>query len=193
MVSVAPGKTSAQRDVAVPWANVTRSQGEWRNRQTRRLQVPVSERMWGFKSPLAHQGKGPAAGRRYPFTDVVARVHGQTDGAVRPTTDQFYVSERVLLERHSRCRVVPVSLRSRRDVAVYLVGEWFGGPTPQPSPMVREVHYRANRDDVAATAVATSAPTHEARSPRGLKRDQPPSRVRRPEPCRAVIFCSYDP
>ncbi len=28
--------------------------GEWRNRQTRRIQVPVSERMWGFKSPLAH-------------------------------------------------------------------------------------------------------------------------------------------
>ncbi len=27
---------------------------EWRNWQTRRLQVPVSERMWGFKSPLAH-------------------------------------------------------------------------------------------------------------------------------------------
>ena len=30
--------------------------GEWRNWQTRRLQVPVSERMWGFKSPLAHRG-----------------------------------------------------------------------------------------------------------------------------------------
>ena len=30
--------------------------GEWRNWQTRRIQVPVSERMWGFKSPLAHRG-----------------------------------------------------------------------------------------------------------------------------------------
>jgi hypothetical protein len=29
--------------------------GEWRNWQTRRIQVPVSERMWGFKSPLAHR------------------------------------------------------------------------------------------------------------------------------------------
>jgi hypothetical protein len=28
--------------------------GEWRNRQTRRIQVPVSARTWGFKSPLAH-------------------------------------------------------------------------------------------------------------------------------------------
>ena len=28
--------------------------GEWRNRQTRRIQVPVSERTWGFKSPFAH-------------------------------------------------------------------------------------------------------------------------------------------
>lgn len=27
---------------------------EWRNWQTRRLQVPVPERVWGFKSPLAH-------------------------------------------------------------------------------------------------------------------------------------------
>src|SRR5665213_2675323 len=34
--------------------NVARSRGEWRNWQTRRLQVPVFERMWGFKSPLAH-------------------------------------------------------------------------------------------------------------------------------------------
>ena len=28
--------------------------GEWRNWQTRRIQVPVSARTWGFKSPLAH-------------------------------------------------------------------------------------------------------------------------------------------
>ena len=28
--------------------------GEWRNWQTRWLQVPVSVRTWGFKSPLAH-------------------------------------------------------------------------------------------------------------------------------------------
>ena len=32
--------------------------GEWRNWQTRRIQVPVSERMWGFKSPLAHRLRG---------------------------------------------------------------------------------------------------------------------------------------
>src|ERR1019366_1582097 len=37
-----------------PSTIVARSLGEWRNWQTRRLQVPVSERMWGFKSPLAH-------------------------------------------------------------------------------------------------------------------------------------------
>ena len=33
-----------------------RPSGEWRNWQTRRLQVPVSVRTWGFKSPLAHRG-----------------------------------------------------------------------------------------------------------------------------------------
>src|SRR5262249_19208662 len=27
---------------------------EWRNWQTRRIQVPVAARLWGFKSPLAH-------------------------------------------------------------------------------------------------------------------------------------------
>jgi hypothetical protein len=32
------------------------SSREWRNWQTRWLQVPVFERTWGFKSPLAHRG-----------------------------------------------------------------------------------------------------------------------------------------
>ena len=32
--------------------------GEWRNWQTRWLQVPVSVRTWGFKSPLAHHSSG---------------------------------------------------------------------------------------------------------------------------------------
>src|SRR4029453_11941396 len=32
--------------------------GEWRNWQTRWLQVPVAARAWGFKSPLAHQAAG---------------------------------------------------------------------------------------------------------------------------------------
>jgi hypothetical protein len=30
---------------------------EWRNRQTRTVQVRVPERVWGFNSPLAHQKK----------------------------------------------------------------------------------------------------------------------------------------
>ena len=34
-----------------------RSTREWRNRQTRWLQVPVPERAWGFNSPLAHEWK----------------------------------------------------------------------------------------------------------------------------------------
>ena len=37
---------------------------EWRNWQTRRIQVPVPARAWGFKSPLAHstQCVGAAVG-----------------------------------------------------------------------------------------------------------------------------------
>lgn len=38
--------------------------GEWRNWQTRRLQVPVSLRSWGFKSPLAHDVFPNTAQRR---------------------------------------------------------------------------------------------------------------------------------
>lgn len=30
---------------------------EWRNWQTRTVQVRVPERAWGFKSPLAHDGR----------------------------------------------------------------------------------------------------------------------------------------
>ncbi len=34
---------------------------EWRNWQTRTVQVRVPVRAWGFKSPLAHQEKAPEA------------------------------------------------------------------------------------------------------------------------------------
>ena len=47
--------------------------GEWRNRQTRWLQVPVFERMWGFKSPLAH-GEAPAQQGLLWFLGPAARA-----------------------------------------------------------------------------------------------------------------------
>ena len=48
--------------------------GEWRNWQTRRIQVPVSERMWGFKSPLAHaRSRGPTRTWVLPATRPGAR------------------------------------------------------------------------------------------------------------------------
>ncbi len=34
---------------------ISAPKGEWRNWQTRRIQVPVIARSWGFKSPLAHE------------------------------------------------------------------------------------------------------------------------------------------
>ena len=57
-----------------------RTPGEWRNWQTRRLQVPVSERMWGFKSPLAH--RSPRRRSRRPIARELAvgercRAHDQ--------------------------------------------------------------------------------------------------------------------
>src|SRR5207237_1036497 len=56
-------RTSARSraDIVGPRAIVTLSSlGEWRNWQTRRIQVPVSARTWGFKSPLAHHSVGPS-------------------------------------------------------------------------------------------------------------------------------------
>src|SRR5690606_29062401 len=55
--------------------------GEWRNWQTRWLQVPVSERTWGFKSPLAHQA-GRLPGDRSRFAGRPAPGSGADhDGA----------------------------------------------------------------------------------------------------------------
>jgi hypothetical protein len=39
---------------------------EWRNWQTRWLQVPVLARAWGFKSPLAHRGKNRLSRKGQP-------------------------------------------------------------------------------------------------------------------------------
>ena len=39
-------------------------EGEWRNWQTRRIQVPVGSRSWGFNSPLAHTVSYSPAARR---------------------------------------------------------------------------------------------------------------------------------
>ena len=54
--------------------------GEWRNWQTRRIQVPVIARSWGFKSPLAHHllqpfwGFGPIRAMRCPRSSANASV-----------------------------------------------------------------------------------------------------------------------
>ncbi len=57
--------------------------GEWRNRQTRRIQVPVSERMWGFKSPLAH-----ARGRRKPGPPTTATTKPPRTAGHPPVLDE---------------------------------------------------------------------------------------------------------
>ncbi|SBS72832.1 conserved hypothetical protein [uncultured Microbacterium sp.] len=47
---------AAPRDILGKLIPVLPDSREWRNRQTRWLQVPVPERAWGFNSPLAHSG-----------------------------------------------------------------------------------------------------------------------------------------
>ena len=48
---------------------------EWRNWQTRRIQVPVPARVWGFKSPLAHDVNG----RRLLLTSLLTAGTGAMD------------------------------------------------------------------------------------------------------------------
>lgn len=60
---------------------------EWRNRQTRWLQVPVPERAWGFNSPLAHSG-GTA-----PDRGLMSRVGGFLVGRGRSGANQGMCAE----------------------------------------------------------------------------------------------------
>ena len=74
--------------------------GEWRNWQTRRIQVPVSARTWGFKSPFAHNviTDRPRSRRRrflWPLllsavvlaALVLARINEQATAAVNHLDD----------------------------------------------------------------------------------------------------------
>ena len=74
--------------------------GEWRNWQTRRIQVPVSARTWGFKSPFAHNViiDRPRSRRRrflWPLllsavvlaALVLARINDQATAAVNHLDD----------------------------------------------------------------------------------------------------------
>ena len=74
--------------------------GEWRNWQTRRIQVPVSARTWGFKSPFAHNviTDRPRSRRRrflWPLllsavvlaALVLARINDQATAAVNHLDD----------------------------------------------------------------------------------------------------------
>ena len=60
-------------DPVSSWGSLILHSGEWRNRQTRWIQVPVSERMCGFKSRLAHRTLSPRAGF-YPDQDLPSRM-----------------------------------------------------------------------------------------------------------------------
>ena len=51
---------------------------EWRNRQTRTVQVRVPERAWGFNSPLAHWFRGTYPGREGPFVVQVGESRPET-------------------------------------------------------------------------------------------------------------------
>src|SRR5690606_34904116 len=58
-VPAAAGGPAPMREALRPRANLARHSREWRNRQTRTVQVRVPERAWGFNSPLAHVAKVP--------------------------------------------------------------------------------------------------------------------------------------
>src|SRR5690606_2101988 len=58
-VPAAGERPAPMREALRPRANLARHSREWRNRQTRTVQVRVPERAWGFNSPLAHVTKVP--------------------------------------------------------------------------------------------------------------------------------------
>lgn len=83
-------------------------------RQTRWLQVPVSERAWGFKSPLAHaNGKGP----------------NHTIGALTYLTPGW-VWKRQGLVRRSGPRGPGSANRLRTRRSWLRPPDWTGAPTP---------------------------------------------------------------
>ena len=92
------------------WGTLVRcaTPGEWRNWQTRRLQVPVSERMWGFKSPLAHRSpartlsrEAPAAIRSPPHARPPS---GRRSRSRRPATTPSRARRRRAQRRADRAR-----------------------------------------------------------------------------------------
>ena len=69
--------------MAVTFPSITR---EWRNRQTRTVQVRVLERVWGFNSPLAHRTRRLPSHRNVrgsllnsPVVTLVDLTVGQAD------------------------------------------------------------------------------------------------------------------
>ncbi len=85
--------------------------GEWRNWQTRWLQVPVRETSWGFKSPLAHH-ESPAQsvwevaqiGRLLPDFYPCARNDRLPKGHDHPNNKAYVVSQRPYAPRREIAR-----------------------------------------------------------------------------------------
>ena len=81
---------------------------EWRNRQTRTVQVRVLERVWGFNSPLAHHNLGdPPARPGLGDENRAVRVHMGTElrGDAHPGPgcaigDSWAAGRRELTDRH---------------------------------------------------------------------------------------------
>ena len=108
--------------------------GEWRNWQTRRIQVPVSERMWGFKSPLAHRLTeasylvllGQIHERLLPRTYVEIGVHeGDSLRLARPGTRTVGVDPAPNLREAVDAAVYPMTsddFFARHDMAEVLAG-----------------------------------------------------------------------
>ena len=93
---------------------------EWRNRQTRTVQVRVPERAWGFNSPLAHitttaPGSGPGPSSVMPGRRSVAEAW-----PVEVRRDQAAQGRQVVaaLLDHHRGQAQPTEDRPRLAVAV---------------------------------------------------------------------------
>ena len=99
--------------------------GEWRNWQTRRIQVPVSARTWGFKSPLAHtvfRNRQRSHRRTRLVVALVVTIIAVLAVLVGRLTDDARLQSAYLDEARRQSTEIAQSATSFEDIAGRLIG-----------------------------------------------------------------------
>ena len=100
---------------------------EWRNRQTRTVQVRVPERTWGFNSPLAHTSRPPprpGGGLSFPALRLTVRRCAAAGGPAMHAGGDGGRAARRMVRVHMERSAVPTAAAATPDglVGAYLRG-----------------------------------------------------------------------